>query len=217
MSNNKQLKEEINTRNRDRGIHMGLAYEIEVRDKNGQLLSLCKGDNDPFTRAWIRLLRTATLGGGAAVSLLDTTGTSRNFYGSTTASMAFVFINMNAGSGDVNYGVRVGTSDTAFSKDQYELQAKIGHGTGAGQLVYGATSIEDYADEDSTTRFRVTRTFTNNSGAVITVKEIGIAIDMQIGSTHYYGLISRDVLTSPQSVPDGATLTVRYRFYISYA
>ena len=50
----------------------------------------------------------------------------------------------------------------------------------------------------------------------VTVKEIGIVVFNDWGSTHKYFLIIRDVLSSPSSVPDGASLTVRYRIYITY-
>jgi len=114
----------------------------------------------------------------------------------------------------------VGGSDAVFSKNDYSLGSKISHGTGSGQLLYGASTFETVTDTDTTSYFRITRVFTNNSGASVTVKEIGIVIMHSIvsDSTSYtaYFLIVRDVLTSPSSVPDGATLTVRYKIQISY-
>jgi hypothetical protein len=72
--------------------------------------------------------------------------------------------------------------------------------------------------EDSIERFRVVRGFTNGSGGTITVKEIGLVIaNQKEGLTLYNFLMARDVLGSPQDVPDGSTLTIRYRIYVSYA
>jgi hypothetical protein len=57
----------------------------------------------------------------------------------------------------------------------------------------------------------MTRTFTNNSGATITVKEVGLLVKKQdsTGVSRSW-LAARDVLPSPVDVPDGATLTIRY-------
>jgi len=218
----KQAKEEAEIRSR--GIRMGVSYQVEVKDKDGKLLSRCEGKSDPFTKAWIRMFRTAftstPVSADITVTLTCTDGTGRAYYVNVSGGYVCIPISGNAAANDDTYGVRVGTSTTAFQRDQYELQAKIAHGSGSGQLTYGAHTIEDYLDEDSTTRFRILRPFTNNSGAAITVNEIGIAIcNYNTKTTPYnrYYLICRDVLTSPQSIPNLATLTVTYRLYISYA
>jgi len=209
--------------NCEEGIRIGLSYEVEVRDKEGKLLSKCKGKSDPFTRAWIQLLRAIFLGNDAQVSLADTGGVSRTFAPSELggySGQVYDFAETNAGSTVDAYGVMVGGSDLAFSRTQYNLQSKIAHGSGSGQLLYGATTIEDYVDEDTTTRIRMIRAFSNTSGASVTVREIGIAIRHRSYTTAlllWYLLVARDVLPSPQTVPDGATLTVRYRLFISYA
>lgn len=203
------------------GIRIGMSYEVEVRDRNGKLLSSCKGNNDPFVRNWIRMIRTMfTLAESVATTSVNLNGTGGSgilFYASH-ASQTMSPMGCNAGATVETSGIRVGSSDTAFDKAQYELQTRITHGSGSGQLMYGASTVEDYSDEDTTTRFRILRPFTNSSGATITVKEIGIAIcNIVTGTSTSRFLICRDVLTSPQSIPNLATLTVTYRLYISYA
>jgi len=205
----------------NRGITIGLEYEIEIRDKDGKLLSKCKGKNDPFVKNWIRqlyaLIKCAEAGGSESIT--DTSGVSRTFLGGIGNKYVYTIMGWLGIANSNLFGIQVGTSDIAFSKEHYQLQGLIAHGTGSGQLVYGTGSSETITDEDTTTRVRFTRVFTNNSGAPITVKEIGI-VSIQYNytdTTKYYFLCARDVLTSPQTIPDGASLTVRYRVYISYA
>ena len=109
-------------------------------------------------------------------------------------------------------GIVVGTSDTPVSLDQYALQAKISHGTGSGQLSYGATTVESITT-GTTWMFRVLRTFTNNSGSSITIKELGLFVAAR--NTNDSFMLCRDVPTSAITVPNGSTLTLRY--IISYS
>jgi len=207
--------------NEEKPLKIKLEYELEVRDKNGKLISRKKGESHSFVKNFIQILRAFL--GASSVSINDTGGASRAFRGYWTHS-AYVYteypFDANAGAGTDAYGIQVGGSDAVFSKDNYSLGSKISHGMGSGQLLYGASTFESVTDTDTSSYFRITRAFTNNSGASVTVKEIGIVVRQNIvtdGATYlYYFLIVRDVLTSPSSVPDGATLTVRYKIQISY-
>jgi hypothetical protein len=183
-------------------IRLGLAYDVEITDKDGKLISKAKGKSDPFTTWFITMLRNFFYGDSSmadqSVALYATDGASHDFYLKTTTGKGHVAIAGNAGAG--------------------ALQAKIAHGTGAGQLQYLASSVETVTAEDGTQRFRVVRGFTNGSGSTITVKEIGLVIaNQKEGLTLYNFLMARDVLTTPQDVPDGSTLTIRYRIFVSYA
>jgi hypothetical protein len=206
--------------NEEKPLKIKLEYELEVRDKNGKLISQTKGESHSFVKNFIRTLRA--LWAITTVNITDTGGLAKTFRGSwyhgANALTEYPY-DANAGASVDTYGILVGSSDAPFGRDNYCLGSKISHGTGAGQLVYGAMSFEDVADADSTSYFRMTRTFTNNSGASVVVKELGIALRQYInvdGYTPFYFLILRDVLTSPSSVPDGATLTVRYKMQITY-
>jgi hypothetical protein len=198
---------------------LGFRYQLDVRDKNGKLLSLTKGASHSFVRNWIRILQCmmkAQNGMVSTVVLKDTSNVDRTCYGSATTPDIRSVIACGAEAANANYGIVVGSSDLAFDRTHYNLQGKIAHGTGAGQLIYGATAVEDYSETDSQARFRMTRTFTNNTGSTVTVKEIGIVFaNLAVGVT-WNILMARDVLTSPQAIPDGATLTVRYTLYYGY-
>jgi hypothetical protein len=121
----------------------------------------------------------------------------------------------NAPSAADSWGIQVGTVDTQVTRDDYRLASKIAHGSASGQLAYGAMTIEAVNGTPPASRFRVIRVFSNNTDSTITVKEIGLAIRnlYPLATTDF--LIARDVLATPQDVPAGATLTVRYIFEVT--
>jgi hypothetical protein len=199
--------------------NFGFRYQLEVRDKNGKLLSLTKGASHSFVRNWIRILHCMIKPKHNTVStvvLKDTSNADKTCYGSSSGAEIRSVIACGADAADASYGIVVGSSDLAFDKTHYNLQGKIAHGSGAGQLVYGAMAVEDYSEIDTQARFRMTRTFTNSTGSTVTVKEIGIVFINYTTVTQQDILMARDVLTSPQAIPDGATLTARYTLYYSY-
>ncbi len=123
-------------------------------------------------------------------------------------------LDVTAASGDVNKGILVGTGNTPPTINDYALQTKVAHGTGAGQLSYGAVTFGATASDTTTSQFTVTRNFANSSGGSITVNEIGLACSSgRMGNTvtTYYFLIIRDVIGGGIAVPNGQTLTVNYR------
>jgi len=188
--------------------------EYEVKDKDGKLIQKGKFPAKSWVGNIIRLLNmlwdvwasvTTTYSFyvyGLKTLILDTTNTARSFGINAGASGNF---GGEAPAGDTSAGILVGTSDTPVSISQYNLLGLIPHGTGAGQLSYGATVVEDLTT-DTIYLFRVIRTFTNSSGATITVREIGLFLKLTAQSF----MFARDVPPSPISVPNGSTLTIRY-------
>lgn len=194
-------------------ITLGLDYELEVT-KDGKVLSKYSkknGELDPFVTNAIRMLKAvfASTGTADTISLTDVAGVSKTFEGSGYPVMSAIGLATEDTIGPV-----VGTSELAFVRTQYQLDGKIAHGSGAGQLLYGAVTVEAATEENNTGRFRIIRGFTNSTGSSITVKEI--AIDIYNDSPTASFMLCRDVLASPQTIPDGATLTLRYRMYVSY-
>jgi len=210
---------------KEKQLKIGLSYEVEVRDKNGKLISKQHGKSHSWLRQWIQILkgefatRHGTTVGSGNVSIYDETGSGRTYppHTSGTPTAYYMQLSTLGDAGDVTQGIIVGGGDTPNSLTTYALASKIGHGTASGQLVYGAESVEDVINPSGMDlTFRITRTFTNNSGASVTVKEVGILVKKY--DTSGYGrsfLIARDVLLSPSSVPDGATLTIRYTVKIT--
>ena len=77
----------------------------------------------------------------------------------------------------LNTEIKVGTSDIPFSANGTALGALIADGSGSGELVYGAMpgvgTVEPFVSGNKT-KMSITREFTNNSGADITVREVGL-------------------------------------------
>jgi hypothetical protein len=191
--------------------------EYEIRDKNGKLLSKGKlpakswvGNIIGLLSAMVSMWSSASAA-YSATSRSDLLDTSNNARPLMLSSGGGVVLGGCAPAGDTTAGIVLGTNDTPVSIGQYNLQSPISHGTGAGQLSYGATNVESLV-KDTTWYFRVIRTFTNNSGASITVKEMGLFVRLGMSSSPYYYscMLARDVLTTPITIPSGSTLTVRY-------
>jgi hypothetical protein len=173
--------------------------EWELLDHKGRVVKRGRQPVKSFVKAWIMALYSSFT--YTQQPVLDTGGTSRTDW--------LLRVTINAGAGDANYGIVVGTSDAPVTRDDYKLGNKIAHGSGTGQLTYGAVSVDAPITYSTGYLIRATRVFTNNSGADITVKEIGVYSYTQ----YYYYCIIRDVLTTPVTIPNGYSWTVRYNFY----
>jgi hypothetical protein len=106
------------------------------------------------------------------------------------------------------YGIIVGTSDTAFSGTATDLTSKISHGTGSGELEYGAFPDSVVTVEPSITgnktQMKLGRRFENNSGGSITIKEIGIMSKN--------GLLCRFIPETPIVISNGASEVISIVF-----
>ena len=195
--------------------------EFEVRDENGKLIQKGKFPAKSWVGNILGLLSclvsgmTCTTsvggyGGASRTDLVDISGTARGLFMGCYASGSY--LGGNAGAGVDTYGILIGGSDTPVALSQYGLGAKIAHGTGSGQMQYGASTIDTMV-KNSSWYFRAIRTFTNGSGATITVREIGLFLQLPISSASggwAQFMLARDVLPSPINVPNGSSLTVRY-------
>ena len=194
--------------------------ECEVRDKDGKLIDKRRFRGMSWVGRIVELFSCivgswGSSGGNYPIvytksDLKDTGGTYRHIcFASSTSGMP---IGGNAPAGETTAGICVGSSDTPVSIDQYNLVSKIPHGSGAGQLLYGSSTAEDIVRTSNTFSVKFIRTFTNNSGETVTVREIGLFIRLGMyGSPHGYScMLARDVLPTPIDIPNGATLTVRY-------
>jgi hypothetical protein len=208
---------------REKTLKIGLEYEVEVRDKNGKLINRQHGKSHSWLKQFIQIIMAEwqysylLTSNPPTVTVNDETGTGRNMPTAYSVSFNAAAWAVNAPAGSSEYGVKVGSGDTPNSLTTYALSTPISHGSSFGQLAYGAHTIESVTNPSGyDLTFRVIRVFTNNSGASVTVKEIGISTKRcDQGGTPRTFLFVRDVLPSPSSVPDGATLTVRYTVKIT--
>ena len=187
---------------KDRNVG-GVFYKIEVYDDKGNLIEKKSGKGDSILDNWIKLF--LAIRGGYSYDFKDTGGASRSF-----DTLAITQCSMLAPEGDDSYGIVVGTSTDSVSSDDFNLHGKISHGTGSGQLSYGATST--YNDVSGLRQDRgLQRSFDNNSGANITINEIGMVMKISDGTEVANVLIARDVI-SATTVPNGGRVTVKYWF-----
>jgi hypothetical protein len=120
-----------------------------------------------------------------------------------------------------NWQVIVGKSDKAVNVEDVYLWDRIMHGSGEGLLNHGNVSISSLTTDKPTSRFTISKPFTNNGATTIEVSEIGVlaGIIRQTDSESQQGdsqgmLMVRDTLDSPLSIPTGKTLTVDYELVV---
>jgi hypothetical protein len=197
-----------------------ILWEIEVKDKTGKLIKHYITPAKSWLKQFITMLkgefatRNGVNYGNGNATVVDESGTARTYPYANGSSLNNYYMNLSTcgDTGDVTQGIIIGTSDTPNTLTTYALGGKIPHGTGSGQLLYNPESVEDVTNPSGNDlQFRLTRTFTNNSGSTITVKEVGLLVKKcDSGGASRSFLVARDVLPSPVDVPDGATLTIRY-------
>jgi hypothetical protein len=200
-------------------FNLGLKYSIEVKDKNGKTTFKKTGISKSLLRNFVYWLKqffdiTTNVGYGLSFTVADILDVSRTFpYALSAYCGAFGILGSPANTS--NLGLRIGLNNTPVAPEDWEMGALIAHGTGSNQMVYGAQSVEAVTIVGSTISFRVSRPFTNNSGSIITVKEIGAALgqlDSAAAERHY--LYLHDILPASVDVPDGSTFTLRYTFAV---
>ena len=189
--------------------NLGAIVTLQIRDqKTGDLEFEKKFVSQSFVKQFLQLLRVMFMGQSNYYmpadgwELKDTDGdTHYDIVKSAAVFRAAAPLNNDT------YGIQVGTNNAAPTISDYVLGTQIAHGIGAGQLQYSAVAFGAPSEDGVTSQFVVTRDFANNSGATITVEEIGLAI--------YYAsnenfLILHDV-TGSINVLNGKTLTVNYQ------
>jgi len=150
---------------------------------------------------------SASFGYGAWFSpIINTANTSQSILSPDLA----------AGSGNANFGIVIGTSNAANSTSTYALYSQIANGTLTGQMQYGATNITSATSSGNTVSFQLNRTFNNNSGASITVAEVGLYLqNYDPSDTSIYAAVARDVLASAVTVANTTPITVYYTIQLT--
>jgi hypothetical protein len=153
---------------------------------------------------------SSTFGAGS-LSVKTTAASTGRSAGYLIGPYNLDFLNVYNSSANANFGILIGTSDAAESFDQYNLQAPIAHGTGAGQMSYAAGTAPVTTYDSGTKKWTSStrRLFSNSSGSDIVVKEVGFAFNLcWANGVNGNCLMSRDVLASPITVGNGKVLTV---------
>jgi len=192
---------------------------LAVFDKTGLEIERHELLSKSWTRNFYNMLfclftdtPTSYLGATFGAGYLACKQTSGTVFSSTTFSLgnsAFI-----GPLGSTVNGILVGTSDSAETLESYILGSLIANGTGAGQLSYTAQKATIASYDSGTKKMTGTmrRYLNNNSGADITVKEIGLASDYSTAKL----LQNRDVLPTPVTVPNGGQLKIDYVMELVY-
>lgn len=190
-----------------KSCNMNLYITREIRDKNGKLIKRWRRrQSKSFVKQWMQLLEAImahAYGANAdAVTIKDTGNTNRSVFAQVTDS--YYWLAAEAPANTSTYGTQIGTGTTAPTTADYSMETQIAHGVGAGQMQYGACSVQSAAVNGASMEMNITRAFVNGSGGAITVREVGLVVDT-IG---FMFLVLRDAVND--TVNDGQTYTVTY-------
>ena len=111
---------------------------------------------------------------------------------------------LNAPVNDTSYGIVIGSSDQEVSIDDYKLITQL-----TTNIQHSATSVNLEAIDANTWQIHATRSFTNNTGTTISIKEVGLYTYTQYGSKH---AIDRTLFS--KSVAAGKGITLTYTFEV---
>ena len=214
--------------------------EMEVKTSNGKTIHHHRQRSHSWTRwAYVMLFCNiagkdagGTTYGAGYLGIRDTGGTGKGGEApfaytralSTTGNLSILSAEttdwgLRAGGGDASKGIVVGTGDAAESFDSYRLVTPIANGVGAGQMSYVLSEKMSEA-YDAVTRTKsnsLVRYINNNSGGLITVKEVGLIGKMTGASSQQpVALVSRDLLSPFVDVPDAGQLKVTYVISLVY-
>jgi len=199
---------------KETGDNIEVFLYVYNRDAEGSLTQRLIQRSDSFLPNFVGMLYSQMdaphLGNGTSGSGPNTSNTNGAFMSAYTNGDGLEGFNTNASSGDVSYGIQVGTGTTANSTSTYALSAQIANGTGSGQLSYGPHAYSWSAGSTSTSVSR--GPFINNSGASITVSEVGLV--WKSNDSGYAFLMIRDVLSSSFTVANGSSFVAQYTISI---
>jgi len=220
--------------------NIDIRIEAKVIDKNGKIIKVHKQKSHSFVSNFLSIIASALATSYDQQITSSSYGyyyriTNGNYaaYSPTTSNFEMdQIIDMNDGANDSTYGIVVGTGTTPPTPNDYVLENQIVNGTGSGQLVHSAHTINPQPQiigsstyltttttptsgllpvSGNTTSWQVSRQFTNQSGASITVSEVGIYMKTLNGVT----MIVHDLLSSPVTVPNLSILQITYTISIT--
>lgn len=185
-----------------------LLLRLEVRDAQGRLISNTGNiKSKSFVIQWLEGVYSIFRGIAFNATDINNAETEINNGGGYGLSSCLW---IQAGVDNGTYGIVIGTGTNAVTNTDYRLQTKIAQGAGAGQMSHGAMIFVTTAIVGANVDFVTKRTFTNNSGAQITVNEAGTYTYNAGHVAHPVHCIIRDKLAVGVDVPDKCSLTVYY-------
>ena len=215
---------------------------VTVKDKDGKIIKVHKQRSHSFTYHFLAILASTLAcsfnqfsgsvpyGYFFRITLGDYAQYAPN---ATVVSV----LDLNDSANDSQYGIVVGSGTATPTPMDYNLQSQIVNGTGSGQLVYGAHTISPAPVSNgsgnvytttttpssgllpvsgNTTSWQITRTFTNNSGASITVSEVGLISQIWVNSSSsVFVLLAHDLLSSAITIPNNGVMAITYTISVT--
>jgi hypothetical protein len=195
---------------------------VIVRDKDGKVIRVHRQRSHSPTYNFIYLLLPASFynTSGAEVTITNTNGTSNSW---ATFRGPISYPNTQTNNPSYIIMIQVGNGSQSNPSAATKLAAPISSGTGNGQLVYGAVSVSsNIAVSGSSAYFYIVQAFSNESGADVSITEIGIITQIQVNGvgcayTVNLGslLVWYDVLSSAITVPNQGTVAIYYTFTVN--
>jgi len=216
--------------------NIDMRLTIIVKDKNGKIIKQHKQHSHSFLMNFMATIAT---------EMLNPYGNLNNYYYfRITNGTWYSWDNVNTeiheifqamdGANDSTYGIVVGTGTTPPTPNDFALENQIVNGTGTGQLVYNAVTISPaggtspisaqsttptsgvLTPSGNTTSIQISRTFQNQSGASITVSEVGIISKAQsYPNVTVTLLIIHDLLSSAITIPNNGVMAITYTISVT--
>jgi len=218
--------------------NIDIRLTVTVKDKDGKIIKQHKQHSHSFVSNFLSILASSLASSYNETSGNYSYG---YYYIITSGEYAALnpgewvidqCFDINDSNNDSSYGIVVGTGTATPTPNDYNLERQIVNGTGSEQLVYGAHTINptpqqigsaDYYTttttptsgllpvSGNTTSWQISRTFQNQSGASITVSEVGILTNTYNG----FALIIHDLLSSPITIPNNGVMSILYTISIT--
>jgi len=207
----------------DKDVPTFSAYlTIIVRDKDGKVIKVHRQRSHSPTYNFIYLLLPTSFynTSGAEVTITNINGASNSW---ATFNGPISYPNTQTNKPSYIIQIQVGNGSQSNPSTATKLAAPITSGTGNGQLVYGAVSVSsNITVSGNSAYFYIVQAFSNESGSTVTITEIGIITQIRVNDSRCaysvnFGplLVWYDVLSSPISVPNQATVTIYYTFMVN--
>jgi hypothetical protein len=187
-------------------------YNLKVCKPDGTVIDEKSGENSLVAAfaAHLASLLTATDG---TIQEHDITNTLRTTYQLYWTNNMFAGFPVCGVYGVTTVGIVVGTNNTAVTADDYKLNTITAQGSGANQLMYLEGANSAVVTSAPTSSFTVDRVMLNHSGGTITIKELGMYTQDNVGGTW---CLCRDIIADPGTdIPDAHYMFVKYTITIT--
>lgn len=202
----------MGTERAERNPNIGLSYEIEVYDKDGNLKEHREEEAHCFVENFFKMLLGHYVNGDTGfrkIPFTMTTGSTVSTYCETSAHQHASYGGFRATEvpGSNAYGIVVGTSNTPVTPTDFSLGSIISHGVADGALLYDVSTLGYLEGESNVMMLKLCRVFRNDGAAAVAINEIGLYQYTMSGPI----MTIRDVVASPISLGVGELCAIAYK------